>query len=76
MWFLHSAMNSMLTAAVVLVLCRCCSAQVGGCTPTGSNLITGDGKLSNNIPQSNISPGSGSEFYAQRDTVHEYCSIL
>ena len=53
----------MLAVAVVLVLCRNCSAQVGGCTPpAGSNLIGGNGKLSNNIPQPNRG-GLGREFY-------------
>ena len=51
-----------LAVALVLVLCRYCSAQVGGCIPpAGSNLISGHGKLSNNIPQSNRG-GVGREF--------------
>ena len=40
----------------LLALCGryCSSAQDGGCTPpAGSNLISGTGKLSNNIPQQN-----------------------
>ena len=52
----------LLAVALVLVMCKYCSAQVGGCTPpTGSNLIGGNGKLSNNIPQSNRG-GVGREF--------------
>ena len=52
----------LLAVALVLVLCRYCSAQVGGCTPPAdSNLIIGNGKLSNNIPQSNRG-GVGCEF--------------
>ena len=51
--------SSMLAVRVMmlLALCRYCSAQDGGCTPpAGSNLISGTGKLSNNIPESNRGP--------------------
>ena len=57
------SVRNVLAVAVVFVLCRNCSAQVGGCTPpAGSNLTGGTGKLSNNIPQSNCG-GPGREFY-------------
>ena len=53
----------LLAVVMMLVLCRYCSAQVGGCTPpAGSNLISGHGKLSNNIPQQNRG-GLEREFY-------------
>ena len=56
--------DSMLAVRVMTLLALCgryCSAQVGGCTPpAGSNLIGGNGKLSNNIPMSNRG-GPGSE---------------
>ena len=53
----------LLAVVMMLVLCRYCSAQVGGCTPpAGSNLTSGGhGKLSNNIPQQNRG-GPGREF--------------
>ena len=52
----------LIAVVMMLVLCRYCSAQVGGCTPpAGSNLISGHGKLSNYIPQQNRG-GPGSEF--------------
>ena len=51
----------LLAVVMMLVLCRYCSAQEGGCTPpAGSNLTVGHGKLiSNGIPQQNRGvPGS------------------
>ena len=55
----------LLAVVKMLVLCRYCSAQDGGCTPpAGSNLIGGYGKLGNNIPQSNRGV-PGSEFNVQ-----------
>ena len=49
--------RNVLAAVVLLLLALCgryCSAQVGGCTPpAGSNLISGKGKRSNNIPVAN-----------------------
>ena len=57
----------LLAVVMMLVLCRYCSAQDGGCIPpAGSNLITGRGKLSNNIPQQNRG-GPGREFMQYLD---------
>ena len=59
--FIYTIMG-LLAVVMMLVLCRYCSAQVGGCTPpAGSNLISGTGKQSNNIPQPNRG-GPGREF--------------
>ena len=52
----------LLAVMMMLVLCRYCSAQVGGCTPpAGSNLISVWGKLSNGIPKPDRG-GPGREF--------------
>ena len=52
----------LLAVVMMLVLCRYCSAQDGGCTPpAGSNLTDVHGKFSNYIPQQNRG-GPGSEF--------------
>ena len=53
----------LLAVVMMLVLCRYCSAQVGGCTPpAGSNLTGGLNKLSNNIPAPERG-GPGSELF-------------
>ena len=51
MQLIHLKIMDLAAIVMMLVLCRYCSAQVGGCTPpAGSNLISGNNKLSNNIP--------------------------